>query len=75
MESLKCAKIYAKFLRENCAIGFPLFKAFQRAIKSRNPMTESRDKHRLSRVKVKLRHSGSMQDSGSIYKSPVLRLK
>ena len=29
----------AKFLRKNCAIGFLMFKAFQRAIKSRNPMS------------------------------------
>ena len=28
------AKIYAKFLRKNCAICFLMFEAFQRAIKS-----------------------------------------
>ncbi len=37
-----------------------LFKAFQRAIKSQNPMTESRSKYRFSRVKVKIRHLGGV---------------
>ena len=37
-----CAKIYAKFLRKNCLICFPLFKAFKRALKRRNPMLGSR---------------------------------
>ena len=36
-----CANIYAKFLCKNCAICFILFKAFQRAIKSQNPITEN----------------------------------
>ena len=47
------AKICRKILRNNCAICFLLFKAFHWAIKSRNPMTESRSKYRFSRVKVK----------------------
>ena len=34
----------AKLLRKNCAICFLLFKAFQRFIKSLNPMTGSRSK-------------------------------
>ena len=29
-----CAKIYAKFLRKNCAICFLLFEAFQKNIKN-----------------------------------------
>ena len=48
-----CAKDYAKFLRKSCAIGFLLFKGFQRAVKSQNPMTGSRCKYRFSLVKVK----------------------
>ena len=46
----KHAKIFAKVSKTIC---FLLFKAFQRAIKSRNPMTGSRSKYRFSRVKVK----------------------
>ena len=45
-----CEKIYSKFLCKNCTICFFLFKAFQRAIKNRNPMTESGSKYRFSRV-------------------------
>ena len=48
-----CAKIYAKLFRTNYAICLLLFKAFQRAIKSGNPMTGSRSKCRFSRVQVK----------------------
>ena len=40
-----CVKIIAKFLRKNCAICFPLFKAFQKAIKIRDSTTVSRSKH------------------------------
>ena len=41
------AKFVAKFLRKNCVICFLLFKAFQRAKKSRS-------KYRFSRVKVNI---------------------
>ena len=52
-----------------------LFKAFQRAIKSQNPMTESRSKYRFSLEKVKISHSGGvLEDSGSRFKSPALNL-
>ena len=46
-----CAKETEKFLRKSFAVCFLLNKVFQRAIKSQNPMTES--KYRFSRVKVK----------------------
>ena len=39
-----CANTYAKFLRKNSLIHFLTFKAFKRAIKSRNPITGSRSK-------------------------------
>ena len=58
------ANIYAKFLCKNCAICFLLFKAFQKAIKSKNPMTGSGSKYRFSRENVKIRHSGSVPKSG-----------
>ena len=48
-----CAKNYAKFLRKKLCNLLPLFKAFQRAIKSQNTMTGCRSKYRFSRVKVK----------------------
>ena len=39
--------------QKNCAACFLLIKAFQRAIKSQNPMIGSKSKYRFSRVKVK----------------------
>jgi len=51
-----CKNLFAKIVR---SASF-LFKAFQRAIKSQNPMTESRSKYRFSRVKVKIRHLGGV---------------
>jgi len=45
-----CVKIYAEFLRKNCVIFFFLFKTFQRAVKSQNPMTGSRFKYRFTQV-------------------------
>ena len=48
-----CANIYAKLICKNCAICFLLFKAFQKAIKSKNPMTGSGSKYRFSRENVK----------------------
>ena len=47
-----CAKIYRKCLCKNWTICFLLFKAFQRAKTSQNPMTGSRSKYRFSLVKV-----------------------
>ena len=47
------ANIYTKLLCKNCAICFLLFKAFQKAIKSKNPMTGSGSKYRFSRENVK----------------------
>jgi len=44
-------KNYGKFAIVQSS--FFLFKAFQRAIQSINPMTGSRSKYRFSRVKVK----------------------
>jgi len=38
-----CAKNYAKCLCKSCHIGFFLFKAFQRAVESQNPMNGSID--------------------------------
>ena len=52
-ENVSCAKICAKYIRKNCAICILLFKTFNRALKCRNPMTESRSKYRFSLVKVK----------------------
>ena len=46
-------KSIQNFFSKICAICFLLFKAFQRAIKSQNPMTRSRSKYRFSRVTVK----------------------
>ena len=59
-------KTYAKFLPKNCAICFFLFKAFQRAIKIQNPMTESRSKYRFSREKVKIRHLGGVLETQAV---------
>ena len=46
-------KNYAKFIHKKLCNLLPLFKAFQRAIKSQNTMTGCRSKYRFCRVKVK----------------------
>ena len=46
-------KLCKMFFGKNCPKGFFLFKAFQRAVESQNPMNGSRSKFRFSRVKVK----------------------
>ena len=48
-----CAKKLCKISSQKLCNLLPLFKAFQRAIKSLNPMTGCRSKYRFSRVKVK----------------------
>ena len=74
-ENCKCANSHVRHLGKKSmrnflakivqSSSFCSFKAFQKAIKSLNPITGSRSIYRVS-GKGKIRHSGSMpEDSGS----------